>query len=163
VLSRTRSIERAEPPPADAPATLAERLRNALTAIRPIYAFSVGYEGTQRQLVYDLEVAVRILDLPEFADWLRVHGDDTQSRFGTEIAELVDRDNANAEWGDDVEQALKAAGCDLTTATAPEIIGELADQAEQARQIRAVLVEVGALSADDTATSVPDLLRALVS
>lgn len=155
---RPQPIERREPVADDVPRKLADRLARWAQALRPIWMFPRDHEALQRNIIYDLEVAVRILNLPEFAEWLRTHGDDTQSRFGAEMLEVIDRDEANETHLENIEDAIGAE-----TGGALERAGELSRQAEEARQIRQVLEETGALAADDTDTDVPALVRALLS
>lgn len=143
-------INRTEPTLPEAKRTLAARLAHYVAAIRPIYVFTRGYEETQRQLIYDLEVLVRLLNLREFADWLRVHGDATQSQFSAEIHDALDDSEVLDGVCDSVGESVHG-------------VAELVDKAKLADATRQALVECGALDANDTETSVPDLIRALLS
>lgn len=108
-------------------------------------------------LIADLEVAVRLLNVREYIEWLQVHGDDEQRRWAAELLELAD----DSETLADIDRVLPAPARDDETHA--EAVEALAKKAEQADEVRAVLVQVGALAPDDEATALPDLIRALVS
>jgi len=167
-------INRTEPTLPEAKRTLAARLAHYVAAIRPIYVFTRGYEETQRQLIYDLEVLVRLLNLREFADWLRVHGDATQSQFSAEIHDALDDSEALetldaqkaaqfGEYDELVDRVRLAANNGDSDFDALHAVEELDGAATTYREVRQTLVECGALDANDTETSVPDLIRALLS
>jgi hypothetical protein len=102
-------------------------------------------------VVADMEAVVRLLSLEEFGNWLHTHPDDELQRWGAEVLEAAgDRDALMAAIDehlpddDTYEGAVRKAG-------------------ENNDAVRAVLVECGALAPDDTATPIPDLLRALLA
>lgn len=105
-------------------------------------------------LVNDLEVVLQLLNMREYAEWLRTNGDPAHARFADEII--------------DAQDALAVAGYQGPS------LGENVDgldnenrenekQALVLDDMRKVLVEYGALAPDDRATPLPDLLRALLS
>lgn len=105
-------------------------------------------------LVNDLEVTLQLLNMREFAEWLRTNGDPAHARFADEII--------------DAQDALAVAGYQGPS------LGENVDgldnenrenekQALALDDMRKVLVETGALASDDRTTPLPDLLRALLS
>lgn len=105
-------------------------------------------------IVNDLEVVVQLLNMREFAEWLRTNGDPAHARFADEIIEAQD--------------ALADAGYQ-----APALADNVQGLDDENRQneaqamvlgdVRQVLVEYGALASDDRETPLPDLLRALLS
>lgn len=117
--------------------------------------------GTDRMLpwaglgiIKDMEIAVQLLNLREFAEWLRTKGDPAHQGFADEIVDAYD--------------ALRTAGY-ATPSLATNVDG-LDDENRQNEaqamvldDVRKVLVETGALSADDRETPLPDLVRALLS
>jgi hypothetical protein len=104
-------------------------------------------------LVRDLEVAVQLLDLREFGEWLRREGGE-HARFGDDLARLDDAVVATGLKGVDPAEALEAIDA---MALAHEA------QALQFEAMRKVLVEAGALDAKDRDTDPAALLRALLS
>lgn len=105
-------------------------------------------------LINDLEIAVQLLNLKEFAEWLRTKGDPAHASFADEISDAYD--------------ALADAGY-ATPSLASNVAG-LDDEnrqneakAMQLDDLRGVLVATGALAADDRETDLPALLRALLS
>lgn len=106
-------------------------------------------------LIHDLELVLKLLTLPEFADWLRTHPDDELQRWADEISDAIEARQAYAALLDKVEKALPPSGksyeADVTEAGAT-LAG-----------VRQVLVDCGALAADDTTMPLPDLIRALMS
>jgi hypothetical protein len=105
-------------------------------------------------LVNDLEVTLQLLNLQEFAEWLRVNGPPEHRGFADDI--LADQFTLEA-----VRDALKHAGHEVDD----PVQGVEGLQAELATYdaMRRVLVETGALADDDRDTPLPDLLRALLS
>jgi len=105
-------------------------------------------------LIADLEVLVQLLNLPEFAEWVRTHGPAEHQRFGDEIAGAFDACRvagyaspslaANVDGLDDENRRNEA-------------------QALVAADVREVLIETGALAAHDQETPIADLIRALLS
>lgn len=104
-------------------------------------------------LIKDLDAIMRLLTLGEFAEWLRTHPDNELQRWADEVRDAAeDRDtliaatvdNLPTEPGRSIEQDITAAG-------------------ETIADVRRVLVDAGALAADDTQTPVADLIRALLS
>lgn len=106
-------------------------------------------------LVNDLEVALQLLNLQEFAEWLRVNGPPEHRDFADDI--LSDQFTLEA-----VRDACDSAGYrdepDVVRA-----IERLDDDSRIADKLRHVFVEVGALDAKDTETDLVALLRALLS
>lgn len=105
-------------------------------------------------LVADLEVLMRLLNLREFAEWLKLHGPAEHQAFADDI--LRDQETIEA-----VHDALKHAGHDVIDPV--QGVEALDDEVRQVDAIRQVLVDTGALAADDQDTKLPDLLRALLS
>ncbi len=106
--------------------------------------------------IADLEVVLRFLNATEFAEHLRVHGNDEEMRWAADILEALDDHEQHALLREDIERVLVVPE-GTTHADAVEASARLGDQ------VRDVLVEAGALAADDTETDVPALLRALLS
>lgn len=105
-------------------------------------------------LINDLEIAVQLLNMREFAEWLRTKGDPAHARFADEII--------------DAQDALAIAG--YHTPSLAENVSGLDDENRENEQramvldeVRKVLVQTGALAADDKDTPLPDLVRALLS
>lgn len=96
-------------------------------------------------LIDDLEVILRLLSLEEFGAWLHTHSDDELQRWGVEVQEAA------------------AARAELDELPTAETLADNEQAAEAYDAVRNVLVECGALSADDTDTDVPALLRALLA
>lgn len=149
------NIERTEPPRDDEPPTLAERLHRFYRYLRPIYAHPAGAEYN-RSGMYDLEVVVQLLDLPEFAEWLRVHGDPLQSRFAADIDQALHEAEEGATLKEHIERLIPVEEGE-GYANAVERASELGER------MRQVLIETGALADDDTATDPAALLRALLA
>lgn len=105
-------------------------------------------------LVADLEVLMRLLNLREFAEWLKVHGPAEHQAFADDI--LRDQETIEA-----VHDALKHAGHEVSDPV--QGVEALDDEVRQVDAIRQVLVDTGALAADDQDTKLPDLLRALLA
>lgn len=105
-------------------------------------------------LVNDLEVTLRLLNLQEFAEWLKVHGPAEHREFAEDI--LRDQETLEA-----VGDALKHAGHEVDDPV--QGIENLDKEVRQVDDIRRVLVEAGALEESDHETPLPDLLRALLS
>lgn len=106
-------------------------------------------------LIRDLEVTLRLLNLQEFAEHLRVNGTPEQQAFADEI--LADQFTLEA-----VRQAVDTAGY----RDEPDVVRaveRLDDDSRIADKLRHVFVEVGALDAKDTETDLVALLRALLS
>jgi hypothetical protein len=100
---------------------------------------------------------MRLLNLREFAEWLKLHGPAEHRDFADNI--LADQDTLES-----VRQAVDTAG--YRHVSDPVKAVEMLD--EEARggtgeAVRAVLVSVGALAESDHETSIPDLVRALLS
>lgn len=97
---------------------------------------------------------MQLLNMREFAEWLRDKGDPAHARFADEII--------------DAQDALRVAGYHSPT-LADNVDGLDMENRENEKQalvladMRKVLVEAGALAADDKETALPDLLRALLS
>lgn len=103
-------------------------------------------------LLADLEAVMRLLSLQEFADWLRVHPDPDLQQWARAVQTAADeRDSI----------------CEAIDTSLPDVAGDYEGDVEAAGKfmtdVRGVLVECGALAADDTATDVPGLLRALLA
>ena len=105
-------------------------------------------------LINDLEIAVQLLNLTEFAEWLRTKGDPEHARFGDDI--LADQETLEA-----VHQALHTAGHDQADPVAG--VESLDEEVRQVDAIKQVLIDTGALAKDDTKTDMVALLRALLS
>lgn len=98
------------------------------------------------------------LTLEEFGQHLRANGGDT-ARWGSAILELVDVGADHAELIDDIDDALTVQEGEAYG----EVVKRAAEQAATLERVRDVLVETGAMAADDTATDPADLVRALLS
>lgn len=134
-------------------AGLADRLamwRDRLATDRTVTWFGTG-------LIADLELAMRLLDLREYAEWLKLHGPPEHQAFADDI--LSDQDTV-----DSVRQAVDTAGYRHVSdpVKAVEMLDE-ESRGERIADVRKVLVDMGALAADDLETNLPDLLRALLS
>lgn len=132
-----------------------------LEGLRGRLARWVERMGTDRSLpwvglglVRDLEVVMRLLNLREFAEWLKLHGPPEHQEFADDI--LRDQETIEA-----VHDALKHAGHEVIDPVAG--VEALDGEVRQVDAIRQVLVETGALAADDQDTPIPDLLRALLA
>jgi hypothetical protein len=133
-------------------AGLAERLakfRQRLCTDR-----SLPWQGTG--LIADLEVVVRLLNVQEFVDDLRVHGDEEQARWAAELLEIIEDADEHERLIEEIEQAVPVAA-------GQEYGAAIAEAAALGDRMRAVLVEVGALAENDTETDPVAMLRALLS
>lgn len=102
-------------------------------------------------LVADMEAVVRLLSLEEFGNWLHTHPDDELQRWGAPVLEAAgDRDRLLSLIDEHLPEGETASAAVAIAGTT------IAD-------VRAVLVECGALAADDTTTDVPALIRALLA
>jgi len=101
---------------------------------------------------------MQILSLEEFGEYLRTNGGET-SRWGTAILELVDVGADHEDLLGDIESVLPVQEGEAYG----DVVKRAAGQAETLERVRAVLVETGAMAADDTATDPADLVRALLS
>lgn len=110
-------------------------------------------------LIADLELAMQLLNLREFAQYLEVHGTDEQRRWAGEIHGALDEVEQAETLYTDIEQVLPVAvGQEYS-----EAVEVAAKKAVQYDAVRAVLEQVGAITADDTGTDLPALIRALLS
>lgn len=103
-------------------------------------------------LIADLELVMKLLNLREYAEWLLLHGPAEHRQFAHDI--LADQDTLES-----FDDALRAAGKGHVSDPVKAV--EMLDQ--EGRDVRAVLVQIGALAADDEETDVPSLVRALLS
>ena len=133
-----------------------------LSGLRDRLAKWVERMGRDRSLpwvglgvVNDLEVTLQLLNLREFAEWLRVNGPPEQQGFAADI--LADQETLEA-----VRQAADMAGY-RDEPDPVRVVERLDDEVRALDAMRAVLVEKGALANDDYDTPLPDLLRALLS
>jgi hypothetical protein len=133
---------------------LPERLADWLK--RTKYDKSLPWVGLG--IVADLEAVVRLLSLEEFGQWLRTHPDAELQRWGDEVLDAAgDRDallatiDEHLPEGETATAAVELAGTAIVTA------------ATELDAIRGVLIQCGALTAGDTETDVPALLRALLA
>lgn len=110
-------------------------------------------------LVADMEAVVRLLSLEEFGEWLRQHPDDELQRWGAEVLAAADDREALNDLTTTIEEHTAMPG-DTGYNEAVRVAGT---QADAFLDVRDTLVALGALSADDTETSIPDLLRALLA
>lgn len=105
-------------------------------------------------IIRDLEVTVQLLNMREFAEWLRTQGDPAHQRFGDEILEA--------------QGILDGAGY-----ATPSLVANVDGLDDENREndakalvladVRQVLVSTGALASDDHETPLPALVRALLS
>lgn len=107
-------------------------------------------------LIHDLEAVLRLLSLPEFADWLATHPDDDLQRWAAEVRDAVEARTAHAELVEAVDTQLPAGGMSYVgdVQAAGKEVAELA-------AVRAFLVGQGVLSEGDTTTPVADVLGLL--
>ena len=130
-------------------------LRDRLAAMIPRLGQDKSLPWVGLGLVQDLEIVVQLLNLQEFAEWLRVNGTPEQQPFAEDI--LADQFTLEA-----VRQACDTAGLrdehDVVRA-----VEKLDLDSRVVERMRSVLVESGALEPDDTQTDMADLLRALLS
>lgn len=104
----------------------------------------------------DLELIVRLLSLNEFGQWLRTHTDDDLQQWGLEVIEA-------AEASDELEALRGTIDDALPRNSAPTYKGAVEIAGETITNVRAVLVDIGALAPEDTETPISDLLRALLA
>lgn len=102
--------------------------------------------------INDLEAVVQLLNLREFAEHLRVNGTPEQQAFAADI--LADQETIEA-----VRMAVDTAGY----RDEPDPVRAVEIMDDEARAVRKVLIDCGALASDDEETNVPDLVRALLS
>lgn len=112
-------------------------------------------------LIDDLERVMQLLSLREFGEWLRVQPDAKLADWAPEVLDAADKADELAELHEDIDDAAGGAGHDKKTYG--EAVKAAYDQAERYADMRAVLVETGALAEDDTATDPADLLRVLLA
>lgn len=114
-------------------------------------------------LIRDLELAVQLLNVTEFAEWLRTNGTPEQARFADEIL-------ANEFTLASVRTAVDVAGYNHVSDPVKAV--ELLDEENRANEaganegqlVRQVLAELGVLaSANDKSVPLPDLLRVLLA
>ncbi len=146
----TTRAHRLHPLEPGAPPRLVERLRVFYAELQPLYRHPNGFP---LQGMADLELVMQLLDLREFADWLRTHGAPDQTRCAADIISQVDTIDA-------LDDAVAYAG---GLATSDDPVKALEDMTGDLRGVRDVLVSVGALEAQDYDTPLPDLLRALLA
>lgn len=125
-------------------------------------AYWIGRTSTDKSLpwvglglIADLECLMRLLTLKEFGEWCATHPDDEIQQWGAEIIDAAAARGELVELTAVVERNLPASGVDYPT--------DVTQAGKSLADVRAVLVEAGALSADDTDTALPDLIRALLS
>jgi hypothetical protein len=109
-------------------------------------------------IVRELEEIMQLLTLPEFAEWLRLHGGE-HAKWADEILAAHDTATDHAELIDDIDDTVSVA----VGQPYSEAIALAAADAATLHDVRAVLVERGALAADDRETELPDLIAALLS
>lgn len=124
-------------------------------------------------IIEDIKLAAKFFNSREFLEHLRVHGDGKQAQFAQELLDTVDTVEAceSAVYVAGDRRDLGADGKWTDPPRAIEILAGQVDEQEAAAakaeqdfaDVRAVLVQTGALAADDTETPVADLLRALLS
>lgn len=114
-------------------------------------------------LIEDLRTAMQILNLREFAQWLRVNGPAEHWEFADEI--LANEEYVEAV--DDAAERVEAVDGRTFVSHPAATIAALDEAALKARAdyqaVRDVLVACGALADDDEETPVADLVRALLS
>lgn len=131
--------------------------------------------------IADLELAMRLLNLREYAEWMISKGTAEQVEWGKqildqgdaleqldgpnpaqEIEELIASEHAYTR----LEAAIKAATND-EFGTEPDdlvrAVETLAEESKESAAIRQVLIDVGALSLGDPDTDTAALVRALLS
>lgn len=148
-------IKRTEPlEPFESPLIVA-RLTKLRDRLRPVYAHPA--DQYPRSGLLDFDIMLKILSLPEFAAWLRQHGDATQSAFGTEIIDALDERDAAVGELEDIDDALSAG------TRQPDTVEAVRGVVDQFEGVRDVLVEAGALAEGDYDTPVAPLLQALLA
>lgn len=110
-------------------------------------------------LVADLEAAMRLLNVREYAEWLVQHGDAEQHRWGSEMLDVLDDNDASEQAFADIERVVPVA----TDQPYAEAVEAVAKKAVQFDLVCAVLEQVGAISGDGEENDVPALIRALLS
>jgi hypothetical protein len=129
-------------------------------------------------ILRDLEDIMQLLTLPEFAEWLRLHGGE-HARWADEILENAAAVETSEEASalqterDEATDKLEAMHEALdehvpnfawSQGLKPDAYIETIERAGNLlADIRVVLVERGALSNDDHDTELPDLIGALLS
>lgn len=106
-------------------------------------------------LIADLEVAVRLLTLPEFGEWLNAHPNNELQRWGLEVIDAAESRDELTRLHEDIDDKIPAEGKQPHEAVA--IAGETL------HDIRNVLVDQGVLNAGDEETPIADLLRVLLA
>lgn len=104
----------------------------------------------------DLGLIVRLLSLNEFGQWLRTHSDDELQQWGLEVLEA-------AEAKDELEALEGEVATNLPGPEGTSYQGAVRIAGETITNVRAVLVDIGALAPEDTDTPISDLLRALLA
>jgi hypothetical protein len=132
------------------PAGLPERLqkwRDTLCTTRSLPWLGAG-------LIKDLEIAMQLLNMREFAEYVRDKGDPAHARFADEILQaqgiLADAGHRSGTLADSVD----ALDDENRENVAKAVIFE---------EVRQVLVDTGCLQANDHETPVPDLVRMLLT
>lgn len=113
--------------------------------------------------IADLEALMRFLNSREFLEYLRTRGNDTESRFAGELLrdqETLEAVQLAADCAQETSQPHSGAD---PVAIIEELDGALSSARYDYRQVRRVLVDLGALADDDETTPVADLLRALLA
>lgn len=123
---------------------------------------SIPWLGTG--LIQDIELVMQILNLREFAEWLRTNGPPEHARFAREILSMEETLEAFECATDRVKADI---ACD-PPATDPVSVVEVLDATacdaqRQLDRMRDVFCSVYALEDGDEETDLPDLLRALLS
>ena len=133
-----------------------------LSGLRDRLKRTLARLGTDRSLpwvglglVKDLEVILQLLNLQEFAEWLRVNGPPEHRGFADDI--LADQFTLEA-----VRDACDSAG-QKNEDDPVKAVENLHAELGAYDGMRKVLVDTGALADDDYETPLPDLLRALLS
>lgn len=111
-------------------------------------------------LIYDLRCVMRLLTLPEFAEWLHLHPDGDLAQWAGPIREAIAasdeldalQDKIDDQPGPHDEAAEEAYD---------ESVERLGDEAKELANVRAELVRLGVLADDDVATRPSQLLGLL--
>jgi hypothetical protein len=141
-----------------------------------------GYRFVGTGPIADLELAMRLLNLKEYAEWMIAHGSPEQVEWGKEIIEHqgavellgggpqpareIEELIAGEKALTRLEEAIKDAtngefGTDI--ADLVQAVETLAEESKEGAAIRQVLIDVGALAVGDPDTDVAALVRALLS
>lgn len=122
--------------------------------------------GTDRSLPWaglgiigDLKMAASILNRREWLETLRLSDDPEAADFARELLDDLDE----LETVETAAASVRGLPTEPHALPGVETIERLDGVAEQYEAVRAVLVERGALAADDRDTPVGDLVRALLS